>query len=277
MTSHVSSPPRPRRSAEMLEHELDLARDVQESLFPTEIPKLPGIRVAALNQPARIVSGDLYDVIGIDDDRMVVLCADVSGKGFGAALIAAQVQSFFRAMVEAAAVVRSALQSASVSFDVFRLLGSLPLQVVRQLNATACRHVLGHYATLFFAEIDGRDGTVQYVNAGHNPPLLLASGSGVELLGAGGPPVGLFADASYEVGTATLPADGTLFIYTDGVIEVRDRHDEEFGLPRLIDLCSGMGGDVTQLLPRIQEAVEIWSDGLEPTDDITLVAVGRER
>jgi sigma-B regulation protein RsbU (phosphoserine phosphatase) len=279
MTSHVSSPPRPWRSAEMLEHELDLARDVQESLFPAEIPKLPGIRVAALNQPARIVSGDLYDVIGIDDDRMVALCADVSGKGFAAALLAAQVQSYFRAMVQAASVVRSVLEPESVSVDVFRSLGSLPLLVVRQLNATACRHMRlpGRYATLFFAEIDGRDGTVHYVNAGHNPPLLLASGSVVELLSAGGPPVGLFADASYEVGTATVPADGTLLIYTDGVIEARDRHDEEFGLPRLIDLCSGVGGDVTQLLPRIQEAVEIWSDGLEPTDDITLVAVGRDQ
>jgi serine phosphatase RsbU (regulator of sigma subunit) len=141
-------------SAETLEHELDLAREVQESLFPADIPALPGIRVAALNQPARIVSGDFYDVIGIDDDRMVVVCADVSGKGFPAALLAAQVQSYFRAMLRAVSVFRSALESASVSVDVFRSLGSLPLQVVSQLNATACRNVrLPGYATLFFAEI----------------------------------------------------------------------------------------------------------------------------
>ena len=189
-------------SAEVLERELDLAREVQESLFPAEIPALRGIRVAALNQPARIVSGDLYDVIGIDDDRMVVVCADISGKGFAAALLAAQVQSYFRAMVQAGSVIRSVLESASVSADVFRALGSLPLLVVRQLNTTACRHMRlpGRYATLFFAEIDGRDGAVDYVNAGHNPPLLLAPGSGVELLSTGGPPVGLLADATYEVG-----------------------------------------------------------------------------
>ena len=263
----------------MLEHELDLAREVQESLFPAEIPALPGIRVAALNQPARIVSGDLYDVIGIDDHRMVVVCADVSGKGFAAALLAAQVQSYFRAMVQAVSVIRSALESASVSVDVFRSLGSLPLQVVRQLNTTACRHMRlpGRYATLFFAEIDGRDGAVHYVNAGHNPPLLLAPGSVVELLSAGGPPVGLLAEATYEVGTVTVPADGTLLMYTDGVIEARDRHDEEFGLPRLIDLCTAARGEVAQLLPRILEAVETWSAGLESADDITLVAVGRDR
>jgi sigma-B regulation protein RsbU (phosphoserine phosphatase) len=265
-------------SAEVLEHELDLAREVQEALFPAEIPALPGIRMAALNKPARIVSGDLYDVIGIDDDRMVVLCADVSGKGFPAALLAAQVQSYFRAMVQAASVVRSVLESASASVDVFRLLGSLPLQVVRQLNTTACRNMrLGRYATLFFAEIDGRDGAMHYVNAGHNPPLLLAPGSVVELLSAGGPPVGLLAEATYEVGTVTVPADGTLLMYTDGVIEARDRHDEEFGLPRLIDLCTAARGEVAQLLPRILEAVEVWSAGLESADDITLLAVGRDR
>jgi phosphoserine phosphatase RsbU/P len=265
-------------SAEVLEHELDLAREVQESLFPAEIPALPGIRVAALNQPARIVSGDLYDIVGLDDNRMVVVCADVSGKGFPAALLAAQVQAYFRAMIQAASVVRSALEAAPVSVDVFGSLGSLPLLVVEQLNTTACRHMRlpGRYATLFFAEIDGRTGAVHYVNAGHNPPLLLASGSVVELLSAGGPPVGLLGEATYEAGTVTVPPDGMLLMYTDGVIEACNRQDEEFGLPRLIDLCAGARGDVTQLLPRILEAVESWSAGLEPADDITLVAVGRE-
>jgi sigma-B regulation protein RsbU (phosphoserine phosphatase) len=265
-----------RGSAEFLEQELDLAREVQESLFPAVIPPLPGLRVAALNQPARIVSGDLYDVIRLDDHRIVVICADVSGKGFAAALLAAQIQSYFRAMVQAAAVVRSVLESAPVSVDVLGSLGSLPLHVVTQLNTTACRHTLpGRYATLFFAEIDGRDGTVQYVNAGQNPPLLLAQGSAVQLLSAGGPPVGMFGDAPYELGTVTMPPGGTMLIYTDGVIEACNRHDEEFGLPRLIDLCPAVGADVAQMLPGILEAVETWSEGLEPADDITLVAVGR--
>ena len=120
-------------------------------------------------------------------------------------------------MVQAVSVIRSALESASVSVDVFRSLGSLPLQVVSQLNTTACRHMrLPGYATLFFAEIDGRNGAVHYVNAGHNPPLLLAPGSVVELLSAGGPPVGLLAEATYEVGTVTVPAGGTLLMHRRG-------------------------------------------------------------
>lgn len=278
-TSHLGSPTRPWRSAERLEHELDLAREVQESLFPAEIPALPGIHVAALNRPAQIVSGDFYDIMAVDDHRTVVVCADVSGKGFAAALLAAQVQSYFRAMLQAVAVMRSALESSSVSVDLFKSLGSLPLQVVRELNATACRHgrLPGRYATLFFAEIDGRDGAVQYVNAGHNPPLLLASGSVVELLSAGGPPVALFGEATYEVGAVTVPVDGTLLIYTDGVIEARNRHDEEFGLPRLIDLCTSVRGEIAELLARILETVETWTDGLESADDMTLVAVRRDQ
>ena len=75
---------------------LDLAREVQESLFPAQIPALPGISVAALNQPARVVSGDFYDIIGVPDDRMVAVCADVSGKGFAAALLAAATANVFR-------------------------------------------------------------------------------------------------------------------------------------------------------------------------------------
>src|SRR4030095_2272185 len=140
---------------------------------------------------------------------MVVICADVSGKGFPAALLAAQVQSYFRSMVHAVAVMRLALESASVAVDVFGSLGSLPLHVVSQLNTAASRNVrLSGYATVFFAEIDGRNGAVHYVNAGPNPPLLLGPGSVVELLSAGGPPVGLLAEATYEVGTVTLPAGG---------------------------------------------------------------------
>ena len=259
-------------SAETLEHELDLAREVQVSLFPAEIPALPGIHVAALNQPARIVSGDFYDVIGVDDDRMAVVCADVSGKGFAAALLAAQVQSYFRAMVQAGSVVRSVLESASVSPDVFRSLGpwSAAGRETAEHDRVPAHSAAGPLRTLFFAEIDGRDGTMHYVNAGHNPPLLLASGSVVELLSAGGPPVGLLAEATYEVGRVTVPADGTLLMYTDGVIGARDRHDEEFD-PRLIDLCTAAHGEVAQLLPRILEAVETWSGGLESGDDIALV------
>ena len=93
-----------RSRSERLGHELDLARQVQQSLFPSPLPKVSGMRLAAVNHPARIVSGDLYDVIVIDPERVAILCADVSGKGFPAALMASELQAYVRATLRAACV-----------------------------------------------------------------------------------------------------------------------------------------------------------------------------
>jgi sigma-B regulation protein RsbU (phosphoserine phosphatase) len=89
-------------------------------------------------------------------------------------------------------------------------------------------------------------------------------------------PVGLFQNGTYEMGTVTIPPKATLLVYTDGVIEARDSHGEEFGLARLIDLCADAEGNVQQLVSSIVAAVESWSGSPEPADDITLVAVARE-
>src|SRR5688572_20394360 len=206
------------RRSDRLEHELDLARQVQQSLFPSPLPKMPGVRLAAVNHPARIVSGDLYDVIVIDPERVAILCADVSGKGFPAALMASELQAYVRATLRAACVF------ADTS------LGPLPVQVVALVNNELSRHSgSGRYATMFFAEYDTGDRTLRYVNAGHNAPLLIIPGNeSVVELTAGGPPVGLFQDAAYDVGTVTVPEAAMVLIYTDGVIEARNTSDEEF-------------------------------------------------
>ena len=246
---------------EQLQHELDLARAVQQSLFPSTLPLLPHVRLAALNQPARIVSGDLYDVIKIDPERIAILCADVSGKGFAAALLASEVHAY----------VRSTLRAACVFADAS--LGPLPVQVVALLNTeTARRNESGRYATMFFAEFDSSERSLCYVNAGHNPPLLFANG-GVSELTLGGPPVGLFEDATYEAGTVVIP-HGTVLIYTDGVIEARNAHDEEFGLPRLLDVCASTYQDVDGLPAAIMAAVQSWGGDSEQGDDITMVVLG---
>ena len=160
--------PRHRTLApELIEHELDLARRVQEALSPAALPAIPGIRLAAMNRPARIVSGDLYDVIRVDPERLVLFCADVSGKGFAAALLAAEFHAYCRSLVRAACAFADGA------------LNPLPLQVVTLLNSDSVAprtRESGHYATLMFAEFDTHTSLLQYVNAGHNPPLLLAPG-----------------------------------------------------------------------------------------------------
>jgi sigma-B regulation protein RsbU (phosphoserine phosphatase) len=255
-----------RRRSARFEHELALARQVQQSLFPSPLPTVSGMRLAALNQPARIVSGDLYDVIVIDPERVAILCADVSGKGFPAALMASELQAYVRATLRAACVFADAT------------LGPLPIQVVALVNDQLSRHHgSGHYATMFFAEYDTSERLLRYVNAGQNPPLLLTLGStSVVELTTGGPPVGLFDDATYEAGTVTLPERGTVLIYTDGVVEARNPMDEEFGLERLIEVCTRRWQDVDELLTGVIGSVRLWSGEREQGDDITLVALAEE-
>lgn len=263
MTIHSSySPVHPILRPEQLQHELALARRVQQSLFPESLPRLPDVRLAAANHPARIVSGDLYDVIKIDPERIAVVCADVSGKGFAAALLAAELHAY----------VRSTLRAACVFAD--PTLGPLPVQVVTLLNVEfARRNASGRYATIFFAEFDASARALSYVNGGHNPPLLFTD-AGVSELTVGGPPVGLFEDSSYDADTVVLPHNGTVLIYTDGVVEARNPQDEEFGLARLVDVCAGAYRDVERLPAVVMDAMAAWSGPTEQGDDITLVVVG---
>ena len=254
------------RRSDRLEHELDLARQVQKSLFPSPLPTMPGARLAAVNHPARIVSGDLYDVIVIDPERVAILCADVSGKGFAAALMASELQAYVRATLRAACVF------ADTS------LGPLPVQVVALVNDQLSRHYgSGRYATMFFAEYDTHERMLRYVNAGQNAPLLLEPGAhSVAELSTGGPPVGLFDHATYEAGTLVMPQHGTLLIYTDGIVEARNEADEEFGLPRLVDACVTMDRDMDGLLTSVTHAVRLWSGECEQGDDMTLVALAAD-
>lgn len=249
---------------EQLQHELALARAVQQSLFPESLPTLPDVRLAAVNYPARIVSGDLYDVIKIDPERIAILCADVSGKGFAAALLASEVHAYVRATLRAACVFADPT------------LGPLPVQVVTLLNTEAARrNASGRYATMFFAEFDASTRSLCYVNAGHNPPLLFTQG-GVSDLTVGGPPVGLFEDSAYDAATVTVPEHGTVLIYTDGVVEARSAQDEEFGLARLVDMCAGACRDIERLPAIVMAAVQAWTGANDQDDDITLIVLGVE-
>jgi sigma-B regulation protein RsbU (phosphoserine phosphatase) len=246
-----------------LEYELALARQVQRALLPSPLPRVTGMHLSAVNRPARIVSGDLYDAIVIDPERLAILCADVSGKGFPAALLASQIQAYVRATLRAACVFNDPS------------LGSIPLQVVSLLNAQAAdRDAAGRYATLFFAEVDVGERMLNYVNAGHNPPLLITpEGISFADLTTGGPPVGLLRDATYDAGALPLTDRSVVLIYTDGVVEARNPADEEFGLARLIDVCRTAEGNIDALLHTVVDTLDGWRGDIEQGDDITLIGV----
>lgn len=147
------------------------------------------------------------------------------------------------------------------------------------MNDQLSRHYgSGRYATMFFAEYDTHERLLRYVNAGQNAPLLLdPDAQSVAELSTGGPPVGLFDHAAYEVGTVTVPHNGTVLIYTDGIVEARNSADEEFGLARLVDACATTNRDVNELLTGITLAVRIWSGECEQGDDMTLVALAADQ
>jgi serine phosphatase RsbU (regulator of sigma subunit) len=263
MTPLLETGSRRHLPPELLEHELELARRVQESLFPRDLPMPPGVRLAAVNQPARIVSGDLYDVVSIGPGRIAILCADVSGKGLSAALLASEVHAIFRSML------RACLSGDNTP-------GTLPVRIMSLLNAEASHaRETAHYATVFLADFDAHESMLHYVNAGHNPPLLITPGATVEQLTVGGPPVGMFDESTYNAGTVVVPPHGTLVIYTDGVTEARNAADDEFGLERLIEVCSLERGRIDRLLSELLQAVATWRGEAEQTDDITVVGLER--
>ncbi len=263
MSGHDIDQAQTQLAREQIEHELELARRVQRGLLPSPLPRLAGIRLAAINRPARVVSGDLYDAIIIDPERLAILCADVSGKGFSAALLASQIQAYVRATLRAACVFNDAT------------LGSIPLQVVSLLNAQAAdRDAAGKYSTMVFAEFDLGERQLRYVNAGHNPPLLITRDHiSFDALTTGGPPVGLLQDATYDAGTLPLMEHSIVLIYTDGVVEARNADDEEFGIDRLIDICGEADSDINTLLQTVVAALDRWRGDVEQGDDITLIAV----
>src|SRR4051794_9216012 len=186
---------------ERLNRELEIARDVQEHLFPQRLPPVPGLDYCGHCRPAREVGGDYYDFLELPDGRFGIAIGDVSGKGVGAALMMASLEASLRAL-------------ASVVDDPAELMERVSGLVYQASSAN-------RYATLFYAQYDPASRRLSYVNAGHNPPLVLRSCAGefqVFRLETGGPVIGLLRD-SYERGVFSHEAGDLLVLFTDGVSE----------------------------------------------------------
>jgi len=200
------------RTRERLEHELRVARIIQQTLLPKELPDLPGWRVAAHWQPARAVSGDFYDFFFFSDGRLGVVMGDVTDKGVPAALVMATTRSVLRAAAEH-------LDS--------------PAQILAQANDHLCPDIPANmFVTCLYLILDPLTGYIRMANAGHNLPCQNTE-TGVIEVRATGMPLGLIPGMTYEEKETTLaPGDG-LFIYSDGLVEAHNPQHEMFGFPRL--------------------------------------------
>jgi len=236
-----------------MENEMEVAREIQQSLLPHEFPELEWASIYGYNQPARQVGGDYYDVALRDDGALDFAVGDVSGKGVPASLVMSTLQSSF-------------LAESSAQEDLSKVCERVNEFLVQRTTPE-------RYATFFAARLQ-TDGTLMYVNAGHNPPLLLR-GSEIRRLTGGGLPLGLFKGRSYELQRDKLEPGDLLLVYTDGVTEANDPDENEFGEERLLEVVrANADANVRDLTEKVFAAIAEFSLGLHnPHDDITLVSV----
>jgi sigma-B regulation protein RsbU (phosphoserine phosphatase) len=244
-----------------LDSELQIARSVQQYLYPHEAPILRGATVSGRTLAARTIGGDLYDFIDLGPERIGILCADVSGKGIPAALMMANLQAAARAHF-----------GDSVDGP-----AAPPAHFVEILNQQlAGRFGDNRYATLFWAEYDAHTNVLTYVNAGHPSPILRYSTGEIERLNSVGVPIGMFANTRYTAKTLHMRPGSRLVIFTDGLTDAENAAEEEFGDERLIERCGTLaaGMDAKAVADRLMQTVAEWSSGRERFDDTTVVVLG---
>ncbi len=239
------------RVKEALEREVEIAREVQRELLPRGVPVVRGLELAGICIPAIGVGGDYYDYLPLQDERIGLVIADVSGKGIPAALLMAGLQASVRSLA---------------------LPGVPPCEINRRLNDMLHQSTsASRYATLFFGLYDPQDRSLHYSNAGHFPPIHLGA-HGTAYLSQGGLPIGLMPSSLYGEGRRELGLGDLLALYTDGVVETPNATGEEFGSARLVEILTRQkDASLADMLARVIEAVDGWSGGGPPHDDVTLV------
>jgi phosphoserine phosphatase RsbU/P len=240
----------------VMKRDLEIAKDIQAWLLPGAPLQIPGYEIAYATRPANTVAGDYYDVIlrpgrTPADDRILFVVADVAGKSIPAAMLMATFHASLRT-----------LSTSGVA------LAELVAGVNRYASSTSQGGV--RFTTAFLAELDPATGDLAYVNAGHNVPILRKKSGLVERLEAGGIPVGIFADAPYQMGTTRIEGGDWLVIFTDGVIEAVNSKDQEYGEPELLRLVDrGAGLAPAELLRSMLSELDRFVGNTPQHDDIT--------
>ncbi len=243
-----------------LEQELEIAREVQATLFPKQLPRPRGMAVFGGCEPARVVSGDYYDFIVEDEAHLDIVVADISGKGISAALMMANLQAAMRNQLLAA--------KHEDPENIAKSLASVVAHLNQQIYINSPSE---KYATLFLSRYDAESRRLWYCNAGHLPPVLL-SAQGTQLLEATGMVIGLLPGASYQAGSIELTPGSVLAIFTDGITEAVNQVDEEFGDDRLLEaLQQSRQGTPEEIYKFVVSRVRDWQGNLPQHDDITLI------
>ena len=242
------------RERERIEHELQVARRIQQASLPKEVPELEGWEITPYYQPAREVGGDFYDFFELQDGWVGVVVGDATGKGVPAALVMASTRSMLRALAQAS---------------------NSPAEVLRRVNDALVTDIpTNMFVTCFYAILDPESATLSYANAGHDLPYLHRNGNAEELR-ARGMPLGLMPGMGYEEKEITLEAGEATLFYSDGLVEAHDPEGEMFGFPRLSALVAEHGEENSLEETLLEELYAFVGEGWEQEDDITLLTLRR--
>ena len=239
-----------------LKNDLEIARDIQQAMLPSGVYSAPGVETVGISRPANTVGGDFYDILPLDDGRLVVTVGDVAGKGSPAALLMALLLAMLRTLVD------EKLE---------------PADLITRLNVQVCRHAPGtRFITLFYAVYQPVTGDLTYVSAGHMPPLVLREGGDCERLTDGGISLGMFDHSTYKTGHVTIEPADLFAVYSDGITEAESQTGvpfDEIGLETALkasqhDTLAGVGAAVVR-------AVERHTDSRKFADDLTILLLRR--
>ncbi|HEU5198607.1 MAG TPA: SpoIIE family protein phosphatase [Ktedonobacterales bacterium] len=240
------------RTHERIEQELRVARVIQHTLLPKELPALPGWQVAAYYQPARAVGGDFYDFLYFEDGRLGIVIGDVTDKGVPAALVMATTRSILRSAAQAQVTPGKALEQAND-----QLCPDIPPKM---------------FVTCLYAILDPATGRLQYANAGHDLPYRHQQGSTAELR-ATGMPLGLLPGMTYEEKETILAPGERVLFYSDGLVEAHNPTREMFGFPRLMGLLAEQDGTADEIDFLLKQLADFTGPDWEQEDDVTLVTL----
>lgn len=242
---------------ERLEEEMRLARRIQERLLPQKIPTVEGYELAALAEPSRAVGGDYYDLLRLENDRLLAAVADVTGKGVPAALLMANLQASLHVMLPM-----------DVNIE----------QAAGHINRVICENTdYDKFITFFFSILHRESGKLDYVNAGHNPPMLVRADGSIELLEKGGLLLGVMKSMGYERGTVELQSGDVVAMFTDGVTEAMSPDGEEYHEARLEAVLKGMHDQsAAEILKAVRADVAAFTGPVSAlSDDLTMVVLKR--
>ncbi len=247
----------------VMKRDLQIAREIQTWLLPGAPPQIPGLTLAYATRPANTVAGDYYDVFPRpgrtpEENRVVIAVADVAGKSIPAAMLMATFQASLKT-----------LSTAQVA---------LP-ELASNMNKYACSNSQGglRFTTAFLSEYDPVRRTFDYINAGHNNPILRRASGQIERLDVGGLPFGIQPEAKYEWATVTLAPGDWLIIFTDGLVEAENARQEEYGEVRVMTvLNAGISATPTDLLKRLMFELDVFVGNTPQHDDVTCMLLKAE-